>query len=111
MCNDLDIELKAVDFANVFVLMFHGFTTEEKLWSKLLERFDVPNHIEAAVRDKIRTRVWIFIKNWVEKEPLGPHVCSQIEQFVRARMDEPQYALMAKVILDRLVNPKVSYNH
>ena len=97
-----------MDFINVFVLMFHGFTTEEKLWEKLLERFEVPDTIDQATKDKIRTRVCIFIKNWVEKEPLGPHVRSLIQEFVRTRMSEPQYALMAKVILGRLDNPKVS---
>ena len=95
-----------MDFVNVFVLMFHGFTTEEKLWSKLLERFEVPNHIEEAVKMKIRARVCIFVKNWVEKDLLGEHVRSLIQTFVVTRMNDPQYALMAKVILERLNNPK-----
>ena len=98
-----------MDFVNVFVLMFHGFTTEEKLWNKLLERFEVPETIEEAIKMKIRARVCIFIKNWVEKDLLSPHVRSLIQQFVTTRMTDPQYSLMSKVILDRLNNPKVRF--
>jgi len=98
-----------VDFVNVFVMMYRAFTTDEKLWQKLVERFRVPAKIDAAKKQKIQVRVCIFVKNWVEKSASELHENTRrsIKQFLENDLAEDSFKLMRVAIAGRLDNPKI----
>ena len=52
----------------MFVMMLHAFTNPNLLWAKLMQRFNVPDGVPKDTAQKIRMRVCVFIKNWVETE-------------------------------------------
>ena len=89
-------------------MMYESFTTDEKLFSKLADRFIVPPQYDQIISQKIKGRVAIFLKYWVENRPeISPSLRNSITRFVREKMNAPPFELTAKVILDRLQNPKV----
>jgi len=96
-----------VDFVNVFVLMYHVFASDERLWLKLEERFNVPKNYDQGVRQKIQMRVFIFIKHWVEKVlDLNPQVKLSIQHFAETISQENNdFQIFAKTIVSRLTSP------
>eukprot|EP00339_Tiarina_fusa_P009922 CAMPEP_0117039822 /NCGR_PEP_ID=MMETSP0472-20121206/27916_1 /TAXON_ID=693140 ORGANISM="Tiarina fusus, Strain LIS" /NCGR_SAMPLE_ID=MMETSP0472 /ASSEMBLY_ACC=CAM_ASM_000603 /LENGTH=442 /DNA_ID=CAMNT_0004750403 /DNA_START=436 /DNA_END=1760 /DNA_ORIENTATION=+ len=97
-----------VDFVNVFVMMYRAFTTEERLWQKLVERFRVPDSFSEPMKQKIQVRVCIFVKNWVEKASGELHEKTRrsIMEFLESDLAGPSFKLMRDAIQDRLENPK-----
>ena len=96
-----------LDFVNVFIMMYKAFTTDEKLWQKLLERFRVPDTIDAMDKQKIQMRVCVFIKNWIEKA--GPEMAeklrSEIKNFLKTEV-VGSLSNLALAIVDKIDNPK-----
>lgn len=98
-----------VDFVNVFVMMFRAFTTEEKLWQKLVERFNVPATEKPATKQKIQVRLCIFVKNWVDKVSADLHEKTRkmITEFLKNELADQEFKLMREAIQRLLDNPKV----
>merc|ERR1712137_841158 len=97
-----------LDFVNVFIMMYRAFTTEERLWNKLVERFRVPATESPTTKHKIQARVCIFIKNWVQKAGAELHekTLQTIKQFLADEVTEKSFGIMVTAINDRLDNPK-----
>ena len=51
-----------------FLVTYHSFTTPAQLFRKLVERFFVPPSINEALANKIRLRVIIVLKYWIESQ-------------------------------------------
>lgn len=98
------------NFVNVFVMMLHAFASEERLWAKLLERFDVPDSFPSKVRQKIQMRVCVFIKNWVDHE-LGDRTRQAIGAFVEEIKGQAAFEMLAMGIQSRLAAPKGAEIH
>jgi len=98
------------NFVNVFVMMLHAFASEERLWAKLQERFDVPASCDAKVRQKIQMRVCVFIKNWVDHE-LGAGTRAAIGAFAEELRAKAAFEMLAMGIQGRLAAPKGAEIH
>ena len=89
-------------------MMYKAFTTEDRLWQKLVERFRVPDNVPIVDKQKIQMRVCVFIKNWIEKAGADLHekLRSTIRQFLDTEMAENGLDTFAGAIKDRLDNPR-----
>lgn len=89
--------------------MFRAFTTEEKLWLKLVERFHVPESENPVTKQKIQVRLCIFVKNWVEKVSADLHENTRkmIMNFLENDLAEENFTMLRDAIKKLLENPKV----
>ena len=89
-------------------MMYQGFITDEKLFAKLEERFDVPSIYDQNTKMKVQARVAIYLKYWIERmqQRISPAVLASITRFVKEKMCGPQFELTSRVILERLQKPK-----
>ncbi|GAM23008.1 hypothetical protein SAMD00019534_061830 [Acytostelium subglobosum LB1] len=63
--NNIDVDR---DTMNVLLLTYMSFTTSDTLLEKLIERYNVPDHIEKKNKNVIQLHVIVFIKNWLEQQ-------------------------------------------
>jgi len=56
------------DFTDVFFLCFQSFSTPEELLHKLIERYNTPYQLEHTESEKIKLRVCVFIKHWLNSQ-------------------------------------------
>ena len=55
------------NFINTFLLTYRSFTTPDFLLHKLIERYNVPDRLEADQKQLVQMRVCVVMKLWVEK--------------------------------------------
>merc|ERR1712137_1074453 len=51
-----------------FLATYQSFTTPLQLFTKLMERYDVPKHIDESLAKKVRLRVVIVLKYWIQTQ-------------------------------------------
>src|SRR5690349_693198 len=63
-------------------MMYKNITTPEKLFAKILERFNTPPNTPNA--QQIKIRVGVFLKNWIESpyEELTPEMTAKFVEFI-----------------------------
>ena len=117
-------------------MMFHAFTTDQRLFNKLIERygvnfsstsrsfiqesnrfcpvfflkirFNVPSWLPAQLQEKIQVRVCVFLKHWVENDILGEAVKNSIREFLKGVSANKKFEMISKSIEARLDQPKVN---
>lgn len=55
-----------LDYTRTFLYTYRSFTTPDTLLKKLKERMQVPEDLDEVVKQKIKQRVIIAFKNWIE---------------------------------------------
>lgn len=51
-----------------FLATYQSFTTPLQLFTKLMERYDVPSFIDQSTANKVRLRVAIVLKYWIQTQ-------------------------------------------
>ena len=88
--------------------MYHAFTTDMKLFSKLVERFNVPASCHIKQPETVQYRVCVFLKHWVENDVISEAAKVNIREFIRRISDHEKFGAVASSIASRLDQPKVS---
>lgn len=67
-----------------FLATYQSFTTPVQLFTKLLERYDVPDYIDKAIANKVRLRVVIVLKYWIQTQfyDINEQVSKNIKKFL-----------------------------
>jgi len=55
-------------FMKAFLATYQSFTTPLQLFTKLLERYNVPDHVDESLAKKVRLRVVIVLKYWIQTQ-------------------------------------------
>jgi hypothetical protein len=55
-------------YMRTFLATYPSFTDAHVLWSKLMDRYEVPETTDADTRDKVRLRVCVVLKHWLETQ-------------------------------------------
>ncbi|KAL6061251.1 Ras guanine nucleotide exchange factor domain-containing protein [Balamuthia mandrillaris] len=57
-------------FMKTFIVTYHSFTTPKELFEKLVQRYNVPPHLNVSEEEKklVQLRVVVVIKYWVEHQ-------------------------------------------
>jgi hypothetical protein len=71
-------------FQDLFLMMYKSFTSPQRLFRKLLERYNVPAHVEVPKGMAIKMRVCVFLKYWAENKyhEMTPELKDQIHLFL-----------------------------
>lgn len=72
-----------------FLITYKSFTTPEKIWAKLLERYEAPERVSDVDRGKVRIRVCMFLKKWMEARQVGeirPELLMPMLDFIEKRL-------------------------
>ena len=66
-------------FMKAFLATYQSFTTPLQLFTKLMERHSVPDNVDEAIANKVRLRVVIVLKYWIQTQfyDINDQVCSQ----------------------------------
>merc|ERR1712137_708696 len=67
-----------------FLATYQSFTTPLQLFTKLMERYDVPKHIDESIANKVRLRVVIVLKYWIQTQfyDINDGLLSKITKFL-----------------------------
>ena len=75
-----------MSLVQMFLTTYQSFTTPETLFSKLMERFNVPDHIAAAEAGIIRMKVGNVLRKWIDSCPgdFSQDLILRRDNFIRA---------------------------
>lgn len=98
-------------FTQVFLATYKTFTTDEVLFEKIYERYNIPeNRADATDCSVVRLRVIVFLKNWLEsfnthnnsgimhskhEEELPQNVVNAIDRFINTCLARDGYTALA----------------
>ncbi len=91
-----------LQLTQIFFCTFKSFSTPEEVWSKLLERYAAPDLMPEAEKKKIRVRVCMFVKKWMETRQLGDVstvLLNQIVHFAESTLPQDGLQDMQTVLL------------
>jgi hypothetical protein len=72
-------------FVNMFLITYQSFTTPEILFSKLMERWNVPERIGLTEGTIIRMKVGNVLRKWIEisYSDFSPELILRLDQFMK----------------------------
>jgi len=109
--NSLVLQLTSVEsfdssFQKSFITTYRSFTTPEKLWSKLLERYRIPDSYKKD-KTQIQLRVAIILKYWIETQirDFDDMLIRDVRAFIEGEMEKshPDVAGMLKNTLKQSI--------
>lgn len=111
------IETIDLTLTSVFLYTYKSFTNAEEVWMKLMERYNVPERVSEQDTKKLRLRVCMFIKKWMEMRRTGdinPDLLMKIMDFIEQRLAADGLAEMQSVLFRIMTGASaekiVSYN-
>merc|ERR1712137_1211 len=74
-----------MSLVQMFLVTYQSFATPELLFSKLLERFNVPDRIPQSEAMVIRVKVGNVLRKWIENcfDDFSPELVSRLNQFIK----------------------------
>lgn len=118
-------------FTQVFLATYKTFTTDEVLFEKLYERYNIPlNRVDSTDCSVVRLRVIVFLKNWLEsfthnsnplaavvggivlyrEEELPTSVVLSVDRFINTCLARDGYTALAAP-LKKMLKTKPLVNH
>ena len=55
-----------MEFEKAFLATYRSFTTPELLFDKITQRYEVPASIPQYLAERIRARILVLLKNWIQ---------------------------------------------
>merc|ERR1712137_629434 len=96
-----------MQFVNMFLITYQSFTTPEILFSKLMERWNVPDHIPQAEAKIIRMKVGNVLRKWIEGyySDFSPELVLRLEQFMKQLeyLEDKTLAILSKNLRNAVV--------
>ena len=80
-----------LQLSQTFLSSYKSFTTAEETWSKLKERYNVPAAVSEDEKRKVRVRICMFVKKWLEVKRTGdikPDLMMEIMDFIEKTLPE-----------------------
>jgi hypothetical protein len=95
------IETIDLQLTQTFLITYKSFTSADEIWLKLMERYDAPARVSEVDRQKVRVRVCMFIKKWLEGRragDVGPELLMQMVDFIEKRLPKDGLSDMQQVL-------------
>ncbi len=95
-----------LQLTQTFLITYKSFTSADEMWLKLMERYDAPPRVSEVDRQKVRVRMCMFLKKWLEGRragDVGPELLMKMVDFIEKRLPKDGLSDMQQV-LTRMVS-------
>jgi hypothetical protein len=85
-------------FEKVFLLTYPTFTTPELFLTKLLQRYEIPSHIDQKLKNHIQVQICQVLFHWMETFPhdFTPQMVGKLEKFIDMALQEDKDSDLAQ---------------
>eukprot|EP01113_Clastostelium_recurvatum_P051273 TRINITY_DN991_c0_g1_i9.p1 TRINITY_DN991_c0_g1~~TRINITY_DN991_c0_g1_i9.p1 ORF type:complete len:1470 (+),score=411.21 TRINITY_DN991_c0_g1_i9:4947-9356(+) len=94
-------------FVATCIATYRTFTTPWRLWTKLLERYNMPESLPEKTKQAVQARVCVVLKYWIENQfaDFDSALVEVLTKFIRNRLPNDKLDTIANV-LEKLIETK-----